>query len=201
MQLCFCSVEGLEGLFCEIFVIWSSLCRRLSYRIIKRSPSKRLTNTQFLCSYGNPWSLPSPSLLLPVTIQSHFDSRVQLNNTTCALVLGPEAPIITGDRHIPNTRILEPHPIHVPVVAVERAGVARFDAEPVLETRVLGVEALPFVLGFRAVDLEGAELLAVRAILGPCRELEEEKTEWVSFGFTMSVNGGGGGERVREGWW
>ena len=54
---------------------------------------------------------------------------------------------------------------------------ARFDAEPVLETRVLGVEALPFVLGFRAVDLEGAELLAVRAILGPGRELEEEKTD------------------------
>lgn len=51
----------------------------------------------------------------------------------------------------------------------------RFDAEPVLETRVLGVEALPCVLGFLAVDLEGAELLAVRAVLDPGGELDGEK--------------------------
>ena len=49
---------------------------------------------------------------------------------------------------------------------------AGLDAEPVPEARVLRVEALPCILGFLAVNIEGAELLAVRAVLDPSGELE-----------------------------
>lgn len=57
---------------------------------------------------------------------------------------------------------------------------ARFDAERVLESGILGVEVLPFTLGFLAVDLERTELLAVRAGLDPGDKLERDKEEHVS---------------------
>ena len=53
----------------------------------------------------------------------------------------------------------------------------RLDAERVLKASVLGVEALPLVLGFLAVDFKGAKLLAVCAILDPGGELEGSKRE------------------------
>ena len=49
---------------------------------------------------------------------------------------------------------------------------AGLHARPVPEARILRVEVLPCILGFFAVNIEGAELLAVRAVFDPSGELE-----------------------------
>lgn len=48
-----------------------------------------------------------------------------------------------------------------------------FDAKEVFEACIFGVEGLPFVLGFGAVDFERAVGFAVAGVLGVGCELEE----------------------------